>query len=133
MPRLLQFIAVLLVLLGLRPARAFSLLGPVAPAPGAEAWQTPQLGYDPLLTDIGAPKNFGEEYRWNVPIITYGFDSSFINYFGSQGVTAIDEAFAILNSLPDLSTISQNLDEYPLNDPNTGSFTTFRDSRQVNL
>ena len=43
---------------------AFALLGPF------EAWQTPELGYNPLGTDIGAPKNLGEEYRWNVPVIS---------------------------------------------------------------
>src|SRR5690349_5399379 len=101
MPRLLQFIAVLMCLLASQPLRAFSLLGPVQPFPGNEAWQSAALGYNPLNTDIGAPKNLTEEYRWNVPVITYGFDPSFLNYFGNEGVAAIDAAFGILNSLPD--------------------------------
>src|SRR4051812_22855195 len=106
MPRLLQFIAVFILLLATRPASAFSLLGPL-PGAGGEAWQTGALGYNPTGTsDIGAPKNFGEEYRWNLPVITYGFDGSFINYFGADGVAAVEAAFAILNSLPDLSKLS---------------------------
>ena len=39
---------------------------------------------------------------------------------------------AVLNSLPDVSTLSRNLNEYPLDDPLTGATTTFRDSRRVN-
>jgi len=129
MPRLPQIIALSLALLGARQAGAFSLQG----SSTSEAWQTPALGYNPIGNDVGTPKNLGEEYRWNLPVITYGFDSSFINYFGTNGVAAIDAAFAILNSLPDLSSISQSLDEYPILDPATGASTTFRDSRRVNL
>ncbi len=127
MPRLLQIIAVLMCLAASQPLRAFSLLGPF------EAWQTAALGYNPTGTDLGAPKNLTEEYRWNVPVITYAFDPSFLTYFGNEGVAAIDAAFGILNSLPDLTTLSSNLTEYPLLDPNTGSSTTYRDSRRVNL
>jgi hypothetical protein len=85
---------------------AFSLLGPF------EEWQTPALGYNPVGMDVGAPKNLGEEYRWNVPVITYGFDASFLDYFGNVGVTAIDQAFAILNYLPPASQI--DLENYNL-------------------
>jgi hypothetical protein len=28
--------------------------------------------------------NLGEEYRVNVPLLTYGFDDSFLNYFGAR-------------------------------------------------
>src|SRR3954471_6302901 len=76
---------------------AFSLGGP------AEAWQTTALGYDPA--GFPAPKNLGEEYRWNKPVITYGFDFPFVNYFGSNGVAAVDRAMDILNQLPAFSTI----------------------------
>src|SRR5690348_9350762 len=108
MPRLLQIIAVLMCLLAARPTGAFSLLGPF------EAWQTAALGYNPGGLDRGAPKNRGEEYRWNVPVITYAFDPSFLTYFGSEGVAAVDAAFNIINSLPDLTTLSTNLFEFPL-------------------
>jgi hypothetical protein len=85
---------------------AFSLLGPF------EEWQTPALGYNSLGTDVGALKNLGEEYRWNVPVITYGFDASFLDYFGNVGVTAVDQAFAILNYLPPASQM--DLENYYL-------------------
>ncbi|MGI8965771.1 MAG: hypothetical protein ACR2H1_06740, partial [Limisphaerales bacterium] len=61
--------------------------------------------------DIGGPMNVGEEYRWNIPFITYGFDDSFVTYFGSNGVAAVDQAIATFNDLPPMSAI--NLDNYP--------------------
>jgi len=54
--------------------------------------------------------NITDGYRWNVPVVTYGFDSEFINYFGSDGVAAVEEAIAILNALPPASEIT--LDDY---------------------
>lgn len=78
-----------------------------------EGYQTGEIGYNPLNTDIGGPMNLGEEYRWNLKTITYGFDASFLNYFGQQGVDAINKAFAILNNLPAFSQISSNLAEFP--------------------
>ncbi len=88
-------------------ALAFSLLGPYA------TWQTAALGYNPANSDIGGPMNIAEEYRWNVPTIYYGFDSSFKNYFGQRGMDEIRKAFAILNSLPRFSQMSSNLAEFP--------------------
>lgn len=61
--------------------------------------------------NIGGPMELGEEYRWNVPVVTYGFDPSFIDYFGSNGVAAVEAAIAILNSLPPASLI--NPSNYP--------------------
>ena len=58
--------------------------------------------------------NIGEEYRWNIKTITYGFDESFLNYFGQEGVNAINKAFAILNGVPAYSSMSSNLNEYPV-------------------
>ncbi|MBA4148274.1 MAG: hypothetical protein H0X66_09170 [Verrucomicrobia bacterium] len=84
---------------------AFSLLGPL------ESWQTRRLNYD-QPGDIGGWMNRDEEYRWNTPIVTYGFDSSFINYFGTNGVKAIEEGIAIFNALPPASQM--NLDDFPL-------------------
>jgi hypothetical protein len=89
-------------------ASAFSLLGPYA------AWQAPAIGYDPLGTDIGGPMNLGEEYRWNTKTITYGFDESFLNYFGARGKAEVEKAIAILNNLPAVSRMSTNLTEFPL-------------------
>ena len=33
--------------------------------------------------------NLGEEYRWNSPVVTYSYDESLLNYFGSNGVVAV--------------------------------------------
>jgi hypothetical protein len=110
MLRLLKRVAWLGVLAaGLPAAQAFSLLGP------PEAYQVPDLGYMvPLRSDIGAPKNIGEEYRRNTPVIYYAFDDNFIGYFGSDGVRAVDQAFAIMNSLTNVSSYSADLSEVPL-------------------
>ena len=40
-----------------------------------------------------APKNIGEEYRRNTPVMYYTFDANFLDYFGSNGVAAVDSAF----------------------------------------
>jgi hypothetical protein len=111
MLRLLKRVAWLGVLAaGLPAAQAFSLLGP-----GNEAYQVPDVGYMvPLRSDIGAPKNIGEEYRRNTPVLYYAFDQNFLDYFGTDGVRAVDQAFAILNSLTNVSKYSADLSEVPL-------------------
>src|SRR5688572_29693713 len=117
-----------------QPSNAFSLLAPAASG-GGEPWQTVDRGYDEagdVVPGGGGVANLTKEYRWNQSVITYGFDNSFINYFGTNGIAAIEAAFAVFNSLPDLSTLSQELVEYPLEDPATGATTTFRDSRRIN-
>lgn len=55
--------------------------------------------------DIGGPMDITEGYRWNVPVVTYGFDKSFVGFFGPQGVAAVESAIKILNDLPPASTI----------------------------
>src|SRR5437879_2431442 len=101
-----------LLFVGAGPAFGFALLGPIN-----EAYQ---LGGRPNSlslawgSDIGAPKNLGEEYRWAVPVLYYSVDSSFLDYFGSNGVRAVDQAFAILNSLTNVSSYSRDLSEFPL-------------------
>ena len=84
---------------------AFSLLGPYAD------WMDVQKGYQ-LAGDIGGPMNIGEGYRWNMPVVTYGFDRSFLDYFGSNGVAAVEGAIGILNALPPASSVG--LTNYPL-------------------
>jgi len=54
----------------------------------------------------------GQGYRWNVPVITYGFDQSFLDYFGTNGVAAVEGAIQILNNLPPAS--SMVLANFPL-------------------
>jgi hypothetical protein len=88
-------------------ASAFSLLGPF------DGWQTDVLSYN-IGGDIGGPQQLGEEYRYNIPVLYYAADSSFLDFFGSSGMVAIDKATAILNSLSNPSSYSSNLTEFPL-------------------
>jgi hypothetical protein len=83
----------------------FSLLGPY------EDWMTPVIGYQ-QPGDIGGPMDIGKGYRWNVPIVTYAFDQSFLDYFGSNGVAAVEAAIEILNGLPKASEVV--LTNFPL-------------------
>lgn len=102
-------------------AYAFSMWGPL------ETWQTQDLDYvnrylpflplpdatiyeaegpgslAALNQELGGTKNMGEGSRQNTAIITYGYDSTFLTYFGAQGVKAVDSAFAVLNGLPTAS------------------------------
>src|ERR1039458_2653009 len=119
--------AVLLVAALVQQAGAFTIFGPL------ESWQLPALSYgtrfwySPQIstfnqppsvpgnvpyTEPGGPKNFGAGSRLNVPIITYGFDYTFLDYYGTQGVKAVDAAFAVLNKLPPVSSASANLTEF---------------------
>jgi hypothetical protein len=77
---------------------AFSLMGPYEP------WMTPTNGFN-LPWDIGGPMNIGNGYRWNVPVITYAYDESFMDFFGTNGVAAVESAIQMLNNLPPASQI----------------------------
>lgn len=63
--------------------------------------------------EIGGPMEKGQEYRRNVNVLTYGFDQSFLDYFGTPGVLAVQQAFATLNRLPSATSI--NVNRYPTN------------------
>jgi hypothetical protein len=107
-----KFVCLLVLLCGFESAFGFALLGPLN-----EAYQSGgnpnSLDYG-FASDVGGPKNIGEEYRWTIPTLYYAFDQSFLNYFGTNGVTAIEQAFAILNSLDNVSSYSADLSEFPL-------------------
>src|SRR5688572_28874600 len=103
----------ILILFVSKSAFGFALLGPFAP------WQVAELDYNPnplviYGEDLGGEQNLGEEYRWAVPELTYGFDSSFLDYFGQRGVQEVDKAINFINSLPRYSQMSAGLGEYPL-------------------
>lgn len=110
--RTTHFIAslVALLLLGSLPSRAFSLLGPFS------GWQSPDLGYNIPngAQEYGGPRMRGDEYRLSTPVVTYGIDGSFLEFFGVQGAQAVDDAFAVFNSLTNVSSFSENLEEFPL-------------------
>ena len=50
-----------------------------------------------LQDDLGGPKRIDEFYRWNCPSLTYGFDASFVQFFGEQGIAAVNDAMHVLN------------------------------------
>lgn len=103
----------------LRMACGFSLLGP--PVPPDSTWQVQDNGMNVALwADLGGPMNIGEGYRRNVPLLYYSFDSSFSDYFGSNGLHAVDQAYSVLNGLKNVSSYSPDLSEFPL------------DSRRIN-
>jgi hypothetical protein len=86
-------------------SEAFSLLGPYAD------WMDTTNGFR-QPGDIGGPMDISESYRWNVPVVSYAFDQSFLDFFGSDGVAAVEGAIEILNDLPPASAIV--LSNYPL-------------------
>jgi hypothetical protein len=100
MIRISRFLVLLLLGLSTHMASAFVLRGP------ARAYQTETLGYDGTLS---YPQTLNEEYRWNIPVITYGFDAAFLNYFGTNGVRAIEQAFRVFNDFPPSSLISDQV------------------------
>ena len=82
-------------------ANAFVLIGPTDPG-GIEntlAWGAPNqaVGGANMVDDMGTPKMIDEFYRWNTPNLTYGFDASFVRFFGEQGIAAVNDAMNVLN------------------------------------
>jgi hypothetical protein len=106
-----HFLWIALLVLGAESSRAFSLAGLIGN--GGDKWQAPVIGYG-LGGDLVAPKNLGEEYRRNIPVLYYAYDVNFLDYFGSNGPVSIDAAFSILNSLTNVDAYSSTLSEFPL-------------------
>ena len=125
-------------------AQGFALLGPIPGTPAADlsaalptdfgdAWQVDTLGYDApsfgggnpgdsfWFGDFGGPKNIGEGYRRNIPVLYYASDGqggSFQNFFQTTGEAAVDRAFAILNNFftnhpTGVDGYSASLSEFP--------------------
>jgi hypothetical protein len=90
-------------------ALAFSMAGATFPS-----WETSDISYNapPIPGDVFAVVDLGEGYRWNIKTVTYGFDPSFLKYFGQRGVDEINKAMAILNNLPPVSSMSPSLSEF---------------------
>jgi hypothetical protein len=120
-----KFLWVGLLTFGLPSAYAFSLLGPTGN--GGDAWQVPAIGWGNNIDigDVGSAKNLGEEYRRNTPVIYYTYDANFLDYFGSNGVVAVDNATAIMNAL-------SNVDAYNYSDMSAVSQFPF-DTRETNF
>lgn len=108
MVRMLKRIFLLSVLmLAVVRAGAFSLLGPL------DVWQDGIIGYG-LGGDLGGPQNLGEEYRVNRPVLYYACNQNFHDYFGSNGVFAVEQAGNMFNVLTNLTGLSADLSEFPL-------------------
>jgi hypothetical protein len=119
------FLCATVLLIGWQQAWGYALLGPRTdmgglPATYGDTWETPEIAYD-LAGDVGTPKNIGQGYRRNIPVMYYAYDDTFSGYFGVQGEQAIDGAFAIMNNVftnnhsASLDGYSLNLSEFPDN------------------
>ena len=75
-------------------------------------------------TNRAVANNIGEEYRWNTPLLTYAYDESFLSYFGSNGVVAVDNAIRMLNAIPPVSQIRTNYPPVDRKAPNLWNFPT---------
>ena len=101
-------LVVLFCLTAVTKAFSFALLGPPA------SWQTAEF-FGPGRT-AEAPMNLSEEYRWNVPVLTYAFDPTFLNYFGTNGIVEVESAIKIMNDLPPASQMTDAyINSLPLN------------------
>ena len=98
------FLCVALLGARLPAAWGYVPIEPVGSSP--DTWQTVLNGFNPdtsgLPYGIGSPlstgpANIGEEYRPNSTVWFYACDATFLDYFGSNGVVAVDNAFVILN------------------------------------
>src|SRR3974390_1759594 len=97
-PMINRILWVLLLASSLQTSWSYSLGGPIGN--GGDFWQIPQLGYGIEFNgtaDLNAPKNLGEEYRRNAPVMYYAFDATFMGFFGPQGASAADSAFSVYN------------------------------------
>jgi hypothetical protein len=120
-----KFFWIALLTAGWQAAWAYSLLGPVGAGEDASE-QVTEIGYNPLgtaaappffgdtQTPATGPRNLGEGYRLNTPVLYYTFDPSF-GYFGANGETAVQQAFDTMNTLTNVDSYSTNLTEFPLN------------------
>ena len=106
---------VLLLASGLQTSWGYSLIGPVAN--GGDNWQVTVMGYGPPTDDV-APKNIGEEYRRNIPVMYYAYDANFFDFFGPEGANSVDGAFVILNALTNVDNYSKALSEFPIESRN---------------
>ena len=75
-------------------------------------------------TNSAEVNNLGEEYRLNSPVLTYAFDESFLSFFGSEGVKAVEEAVGVINNLPPVSQISTNYPPKSAKEWNLWNFPT---------
>ena len=71
----------------------FVMIGPVM---AAEQQSGNGISFN-ITDDLGGPKDIKNFYRWNKPYLTYSFDTSFVQYFGIDGMESVHEAFGVIN------------------------------------
>jgi hypothetical protein len=105
-----RFVWVWILALGIHHAGAFAFIGPL------EAWQIPANGFNPNPFDglLAGPHNLGEEFRRNTPVMYWACDQNFLDYFGSNGVRAVEQAYSVFNAVSNVSSYSLDLSEWPL-------------------
>ena len=101
----------LALVVGAQSAFGFALIGPTDVAGTEDAYQTATIGYNVGGAEEGMPKTLFNEYRRNTPVVYYSFDESFWQYFNTNGVNAIEQAFAMYNSVGKVSQLDIN--DYP--------------------
>src|SRR5689334_13688386 len=110
-----RILAVFLLASGSQTSWAYSYGGPMGN--GGDDWQQPIIGYG-LPGDLHAPKDTVEGYRRNTPAMYDALDANFLEYFGPEGATSVDGAYAILNALTNVDKYSKQLSEFPLESRN---------------
>ena len=83
---------------------AFVLMGPTPDqdeytlntgnAPNFVAIGSSNVGRDRYM---GTPKHRTRFFRLSTPYLTYGYDTSFVRFFGQEGIDAIDDAMRVIN------------------------------------
>jgi hypothetical protein len=92
MKKLAFLLCCMVGLLTAKKTNAFVLIGPM------EVSELASSGVDFNYTDdLGGPKDLKRFFRWNIPMLTYAFDASFMQYFGLEGREAVKEAFTAVN------------------------------------
>ena len=97
MKRLALLLCCMVGFMAAKKANAFVLIGPMVQPP-AQPNELESSGVDFNYTDdLGGPKDLKRFFRWNIPVLTYAFDASFMQYFGLEGRDAVKEAFTVIN------------------------------------
>jgi hypothetical protein len=60
----------------------------------------------PAGGELGGPQIIYNNARMNVGVVTYAYDPTFVAYFGTAGMSAVDSAMGVLNSLPKFTDYS---------------------------